>query len=429
MLKTKSSFKRSLTNIVAASLVGLSSLLPTYNSNAVTERLNIVSNLFNQTSYQDQKLAIERLYPPTGVLASDGVYNDKVRLTWNASSGASGYQSWRNTTDNSLSATQIGNTSQLIYDDTNIVHGVKYYYWVKATNESGRSGFSNSDSGYARVPVILSAPTGVLASDGVYNDKVRLTWNASSGASGYQSWRNTTDNSLSATQIGNTSQLIYDDTNIVHGVKYYYWVKATNEDGGSSFSNLDEGYAKATVKDYDNENKSDLAVYNSGYWSIYSLENGIILNNAGVWGGADWTPVPGDYDGDGKTDFNIYKESTGEWNLLLSSPSYHAVSGGFGGPGFQPIPGDYDGDGKTDFNIYKESTGEWNLLLSSPSYHAVSGGFGGPGFQPIPGDYDGDGKTDLAVYNSGYWSIYSLENGIILNNAGVWGGADWTPID
>ena len=197
MLKTKSSFKRSLTNIVAASLVGLSSLLPTYNSNAVTERLNIVSNLFNQTSYQDQKLAIERLYPPTGVLASDGVYNDKVRLTWNASSGASGYQSWRNTTDNSLSATQIGNTSQLIYDDTNIVHGVKYYYWVKATNE----------------------------------------------------------------------------------------------DGGSSFSNLDEGYAKATVKDYDNENKSDLAVYNSGYWSIYSLENGIILNNAGVWGGADWTPI------------------------------------------------------------------------------------------------------------------------------------------
>ena len=37
-------------------------------------------------------------------------------------------------------------------------------------------------------------------------------------------------------------------------------------------------------------------------------------------------------------------------------------------------------------------------------------------------DYDGDGKADLAVYNDGYWSIYSLANGIILNNGGAWGG-------
>ena len=43
-------------------------------------------------------------------------------------------------------------------------------------------------------------------------------------------------------------------------------------------------------------------------------------------------------------------------------------------------------------------------------------------------DYDGDGKSDLAVYSHGYWSINSLTNGIILNNEGEWGGADWTPV-
>ena len=43
-------------------------------------------------------------------------------------------------------------------------------------------------------------------------------------------------------------------------------------------------------------------------------------------------------------------------------------------------------------------------------------------------DYDGDGKSDLAVYRDGYWTIYSLANGSILNNHGVLGGSAWTPV-
>lgn len=46
-----------------------------------------------------------------------------------------------------------------------------------------------------------------------------------------------------------------------------------------------------TANDYDADDKSDLAVYRDGYWSIYSLTSGIILNNAGVWGGPDSIPV------------------------------------------------------------------------------------------------------------------------------------------
>ena len=36
------------------------------------------------------------------------------------------------------------------------------------------------------------------------------------------------------------------------------------------------------------------------------MAGGIILN-AGVWGGPGWTPVPGDYDGDGKSDLAVYR--------------------------------------------------------------------------------------------------------------------------
>jgi hypothetical protein len=133
--------------------------------------------------------------------------------------------------------------------------------------------------------------------------------------------------------------------------------------------------------DYDGDGYADLPVFRAGYWSIYSLTNGVILNNAGPWGGAGWIPVPGDYDGDGRSDLAVY----------------------------------YDGY----WSIYSLANG---IILNN------AGPLGGAGWIPVPGDYDGDGKCDLAVYFDGYWSIYSLANGVILNNAGSWGGADWIPV-
>ena len=33
-----------------------------------------------------------------------------------------------------------------------------------------------------------------------------------------------------------------------------------------------------------------------------------------------------------------------------------------------PVPGDYDGDGKTDVTVYRPSTGHWFILKSSTDY-------------------------------------------------------------
>ncbi len=190
---------------------------------------------------------------PTNVQASDGAYTDKVAVTWNASADATGYEVWRNTSNNSGSASLLDSSAGTSYDDLTAVVGTTYYYWVKASNTNGTSGFSAPDTGFRAdtPPPAPSAPTNVQASDGTFTDKVSVTWNASAGASGYEVWRNTSNNSGSASLLDSPAGTSYDDLTAVQGTTYYYWVKASNLSGTSGFSAPDSGFAAAPSGPFD----------------------------------------------------------------------------------------------------------------------------------------------------------------------------------
>src|SRR5207344_262823 len=81
------------------------------------------------------------------------------------------------------------------------------------------------------------------------------------------------------------------------------------------------------------------------------------------WGAWDDRPVPGDYDGDGKADIAVFRQSTGAWYILASTAGFINVT--LGGPSDEPVPADYDGDGKTDIAVYRPIQGDWNIRLSS----------------------------------------------------------------
>ena len=163
--------------------------------------------------------------------------------------------------------------------------------------------------------------------------------------------------------------------------------------------------------DYDGDGKTDYAIWrpSTGEWWIIRSSDGTLQYQ--VWGVAGDIPVPGDYDGDGKTDIAIWRPSTGAW-WIISSSSGTSTTQFWGGSGDTPVPGDYDGDGKTDLAIWRPSSGTWWIWRSSDGAQ-YNQAWGGNGDIPVPGDYDGDKKTDLAVWrpSSGVWWIWRSSDG------------------
>jgi len=87
-----------------------------------------------------------------------------------------------------------------------------------------------------------------------------------------------------------------------------------------------------------------------------------------AWGLGTDVPVPGDYDGDGKTDIAVWRGEEGTWYIVQSSngTEQRKLWGASYAPYFDvPALGDYDGDGKTDIAVWRGAEGRWYLVQSS----------------------------------------------------------------
>src|SRR5262249_15954688 len=86
----------------------------------------------------------------------------------------------------------------------------------------------------------------------------------------------------------------YTNFGLVDGATYCYRVRAFNSVGNSAYT-LEECAAARS------DGRTDIAVYRNGIWYVLRSSDGV--QTAVAWGGAPQDiPVPGDYDGDGKTD-------------------------------------------------------------------------------------------------------------------------------
>ena len=167
-----------------------------------------------------------------------------------------------------------------------------------------------------------------------------------------------------------------------------------------------------TISDFDGDGKTDFSVVrNTGggstgqiTWFVSRYANyGAIVRQ---WGSATDTFLANDFDGDGLADFGVYRPTTQSTFYLIQSQTNTFRVENWGAGGDDPsVVGDYDNDGKADFAVYRagaapgaQSFFYWKS--SNPSATLTSANvvaWGQNGDSPAPGDYDGDHKMDFAV--------------------------------
>ncbi|GHV35200.1 hypothetical protein AGMMS4952_27560 [Spirochaetia bacterium] len=163
---------------------------------------------------------------------------NRLTLNWAPVGGASSYDVYINTTPSSgsagLSATVTGTTAVI----GSLTNETIYYFWIKARNANGASGFSPMEVGTPTAPTSApTAPGAPVVSPG--NKQLTVSWAAVEMAMAYEVWVGTSNNSASASKHGgdvSEGELSTIITGLNNGTAYYVWVKAKNTIGASGFS-------------------------------------------------------------------------------------------------------------------------------------------------------------------------------------------------
>lgn len=189
-----------------------------------------------------------KLSPPANVVATDGLYSDKVSISWDASPGATHYQVFRSNSGDPLYALNISGPlwiSSTTFDDTDVIQGTPYTYYIKAAKSQLGSNESDMSAGDAGWKAFTTAPT-TTASDGIYTNRISVTWNTVSSATHYMVYRSTSSVPNSASPITSWQTATnYTDYSANTGIIYYYWIKASQDAAGTVTTGLglmDQGY-------------------------------------------------------------------------------------------------------------------------------------------------------------------------------------------
>lgn len=372
--------------------------------------------------------------PPQNLTATDGVSSGPVALNWTAGLRATSYRVYRNTLNNSGTATLLGEVSVTNFNDSTAAPFVTYYYWASSVNSTGASNYSGSDSGFRT----LAAPGGLSASDGTSGVHVALSWQASPGASGYRVYRHSSNSFGDSAMIANVVDSSFNDTSGDASTVYYYWVEAYTGGGSSTVTGPDTGFR--TLSPPTNISASDGTSENfvsitwetadgaSGYRVYRHLSNlpgssvqigdvsGLNFNDSTVTPGVNHRYWVRAYSGSATS--SLIGPDTG--HRALSSPENLSASSGF--PTSHVAVTWNASDGATSYQIFRNTSNTLSgvQLLSTLSGLSYNDGSAVPGVAYF---YWIKARTSLATseysvsvsgtrYGGATWDEYKQENGI-----------------
>src|SRR5215204_2235400 len=193
--------------------------------------------------------------------------------------------------------------------------------------------------------------------------------------------------------------------NVAGQLRWFWSLNGIGTGGETDFGRIGD---TLLMEDFDGDGRDDITVWRQGpatgsaFYVLQSASNTIRISQFGLIG--DDATVVGDYDGDGEADEAVYRAgsaaglpSTWFYRGSLNNPSGNITYSAWGVNGDRVAPGDYDGDGKNDLVVRRDTApqGVWWQRLSTGSVAIQR--FGLATDRIVPGDYDGDGKTDITA--------------------------------
>ena len=156
--------------------------------------------------------------------------NGQITVSWTAVEGATAYEIWFGTSNSSASAAKNGDdeSTSLSRTISGLSNGTTYYFWIKAKNNVGTSGFSPVASGKP----IGNASTPIPTSS---NGQLSVTWTAIAGADQYEVFYSTGVNppqTASQTVTITTAAI----TGLTNGTIYNVWIRGKNATGNGEMS-------------------------------------------------------------------------------------------------------------------------------------------------------------------------------------------------
>ncbi len=201
------------------------------------------------------------------------------------------------------------------------------------------------------------------------------------------------------------------------------------------------------IGDFNSDGKDDIAVWSPAdrMWQVAFSDGGRFVPDIGI-GRSVWlkefnqsyTSFIGDFNGDGKDDVVAWHSQTGDWQVALNDGSRFVQTAGakreswlkpWAIKNWTPLVGDFDGDGLDDIAVQNSITGEWQVALSDGVRFVPHPGRGDFSWlsqwvigKPFVGDFNGDGKADLLIWNGWNRRFYvaiTTKHQFVPNNEGL----------
>jgi hypothetical protein len=196
----------------------------------------------------------------TANIGPDGTVTSSVTLQWTAITG--------DTFDHYVIRYKISTYTYYFYATSTtttitiggLVPNITYNFGISSVTKYGTQSLFSSD--ISQVTATSTTPpatvSSVSAAGGIQYVVLEWARNTETDLASYNIYRNTVNNSATATQVGNAMTTYFIDGGLTGGTVYYYWVKAMNTSAlvSASFSTV----ASATPRNVINVDLADSAV-------------------------------------------------------------------------------------------------------------------------------------------------------------------------